>query len=189
LFFGRKIRVEDFEAAAMPHLADLYRSASLLLQHSSEAEDLVQEVYLEAWKSFHRFAPGTNCRAWLFKIMFHRLHHLRRRLFKASRLEASEGSADLDDITSAPPVPKEIRDEDILAALEKVPLDFREVVLMADVEEFSYREIADTLKIPLGTVMSRLSRGRKLLRGELAEVAHSYGFQPRAKEASEGEPA
>jgi RNA polymerase sigma-70 factor, ECF subfamily len=61
-----KIRVEDFEAVAMPHLADLYRSASLLLQNSSEAEDLVQEVYLEAWKSFHRFEPGTNCCAWLF---------------------------------------------------------------------------------------------------------------------------
>ncbi len=69
MFFHPKILLEDFEAAAMPHLADLYRSASLLLQNSSEAEDLVQEVYLEAWKSFHR--------AWLFKILFHRLHHLR----------------------------------------------------------------------------------------------------------------
>ena len=79
LFYRPKIRVEDFEATAMPYLADLYRSASLLLRNRPEAEDLVQEVFLEAWKSFHRFQPGTNCRAWLFKILFHRLYHLRRR--------------------------------------------------------------------------------------------------------------
>ena len=77
-----------------------------------------------------------------------------------------------------PPVPQEIRDDDILLALEKVPVEFRGVVLMADVEEFSYKEIAEALKIPLGTVMSRLSRGRKLLRKELAEVARLYGIRP-----------
>src|SRR5271157_6431014 len=121
----------------MPHLADLYRSASLLLQNSPEAENLTQEVYLEAWKSFHRFEPGTNCRAWLFKILFHRLHHLRRRLIKDSRLEAFASPADQDSIVAEPPVPQEIRDEDILSALDKVPLEFREVVLMADIEESS----------------------------------------------------
>ena len=176
MFFRPKIRVEDFEAAAMPHLADLYRSASLLARGSSEAEDLVQEVYLEAWKSFHRFEQGTNCRAWLFKIFFHRLHHFRRRWTKDSRLEVFATPADQDSIIAEPPVPNEIRDEDILSALDKVPLEFREVVLMADVEEFSYKEIAQTLKIPLGTVMSRLSRGRKVLRQELAEAARSYGI-------------
>jgi RNA polymerase sigma-70 factor (ECF subfamily) len=77
-----------------------------------------------------------------------------------------------------PPVPQEIRDDDILLALEKVPVEFRGVVLMADVEEFSYKEIAEALKIPLGTVMSRLSRGRKPLRKELAEVARLYGIRP-----------
>ena len=178
LFYSPRIRVEDFEAGAMPHLADLYRSASLLLQNASQAEDLVQEVYLEAWKSFHRFEPGTNCRAWLFKILFHRLHHLRRRLIKASKLEGFSNPADLDNLMAEPPVPQEIRDDDILVALEKVPLEFREVVLMADVEEFSYKEIAEALKIPLGTVMSRLSRGRKPLRKELAEVARLYGIRP-----------
>jgi RNA polymerase sigma-70 factor, ECF subfamily len=182
LIFRPPIRVEDFEAAAMPHLADLYRSASLLLQNSSEAEDLVQEVYLEAWKSFHRFEAGTNCRAWLFKIMFHRLHHLRRRQLKTSKVEAYREAPDQDNLVAEPPVPQEIRDEDILAALEKVSLDFREVVLMADVEEFSYKEIAETLKIPLGTVMSRLSRGRKLLRERLAEVARSYGILPSGEQ-------
>jgi len=162
----------------LPHLADLYRSASLLVQNSPEAEDLVQEVYLEAWKSFHRFEPGTNCRAWLFKILFHRLHHLRRRLIKTSKLEAFATPADEDNLMAEPPIPQEIQDDDILRALERVPLEFREVVLMADVEEFSYKEIAATLKIPLGTVMSRLSRARRLLRRELAEVAGLYGIRP-----------
>jgi RNA polymerase sigma-70 factor, ECF subfamily len=173
-----KTHVEEFEAVAMPHLADLYRSASFLLQNAPEAEDLVQEVYLEAWKSFHRFQPGTNCRAWLFKILFHRLHHLRRRLIKASKVQAFAHPADQDKVVAEPPVPREIRDDDILLALAKLPSDFREVVLMADAQEFSYKETAETLKIPLGTVMSRLSRGRKLLRLELTEVARQYGIRP-----------
>jgi len=186
LFYRPKVRVEDFEAAAIPHLADLYRSASLLLRDSSEAEDLVQEVYLEAWKSFHRFELGTNCRAWLFKILFHRLYHFRRRLIKASRVEAFGSPADQENIAAEPPVPQEIRDEDILLALEKVPVEFREVVLMADVEDFSYKEIANTLKIPLGTVMSRLSRGRKLLRRKLVEVARGYGLRSEDEETRKG---
>jgi RNA polymerase sigma-70 factor, ECF subfamily len=189
LFFRPKLRVEDFEAVAMPHLADLYRSASFLVGGSLEAQDLVQEVYLEAWKSFHRFEPGTNCRAWLFKIMFHRLHHLRRRWIRDSKLEAFTSPEDEDKLMAEPPVPQEIRDDDILLALEKVPLEFREVVLMADVEEFSYKEIASALKIPLGTVMSRLSRGRKQLRQELAEVAKRYGIISGSEGAREGEPA
>jgi RNA polymerase sigma-70 factor (ECF subfamily) len=186
LLYHPKVRVEDFEAAAIPHLADLYRSASLLLRDSSEAEDLVQEVYLEAWKSFHRFELGTNCRAWLFKILFHRLYHFRRRLIKASRVEAFGSPADQETIAAEPPVPQEIRDEDILLALEKVPVEFREVVLMADVEDFSYKDIANTLKIPLGTVMSRLSRGRKLLRRKLAEVARGYGLRSEDEETRKG---
>ena len=187
MFFRSKASVADFEAAAMPHLADLYRTARLLTHESSDADDLVQEVYLEAWKSFHRFEAGTNCRAWLFKILFHRLHHLRRRLWRAARLESSEGNRDLDSIIAEAPVSEQIRDDDILLALEKLPLDFREVVLMADVQEFSYREVAETLKIPMGTVMSRLSRGRKLLRRELAEVARAYGIQPDSERKLQGE--
>jgi len=186
LFYRPKIRVEDFEAAAMPHFADLYRSASLLLRDASQAEDLVQEVYLEAWKSFHRFEPGTNCRAWLFKILFHRLHHLRRRLIKASKVEGFASPIDQDNIVAEPPVPQEIRDDDILLALEKVPVEFREVVLMADVEDFSYKEIANTLKIPLGTVMSRVSRGRKLLRQELADLARDYGIRSEDEDTRKG---
>jgi RNA polymerase sigma-70 factor (ECF subfamily) len=187
LFFHPKVRVEDFEAAAMPHFADLYRTARLLAQNSAEAEDLVQEVYLQAWKSFHRFEMGTNCRAWLFKILFHRLHHFRRRWAKTAKVEAFGHPEDQDSVVAATPVPQEIRDEDVLKALSKVPIEFREVVLLADVQEFSYKEIAETMKLPLGTVMSRLSRGRKILRHELAGVAGSFGItgnQPSTGESA-----
>jgi RNA polymerase sigma-70 factor (ECF subfamily) len=189
LFFQPKVRVEDFEAATMPYFPDLYRTARLLAQDSSEAEDLVQEVYLQAWKSFHRFETGTNCRAWLFKILFHRLHHFRRRWAKAAKVEAFENPEGQDSIMAETPVPQEIRDEDVLKALARVPVEFREVVLLADVQEFSYKEIAETMKLPLGTVMSRLSRGRKLLRQELAGVATSYGITPGKDQPRAGESA
>jgi len=189
LFFRPKVREEDFEAAAMVHFPALYRTARLLAQESAEAEDLVQEVYLEAWKSFHRFERGTNSRAWLFKILFHRLHHFRRRWAKAAKAEPFEKPGDQDNIMAEAPVPQEIRDEDVLEALGKVPIEFREVVLLADVQEFSYKEIAETMKLPLGTVMSRLSRGRKLLRQELAHVAGAYGIRRGNNQARTGESA
>src|ERR1700747_671537 len=119
LFSHPQIRVEDFEAVAMPHFADLYRTAKWLTQNSAEAEDLVQEVYLEAWKSFHRFETGTNCPAWLFKIMFHRVHHCGRRWMKLSKVDACEG-AEQDNIAAQPSVPEEVKDAEILSALEKV---------------------------------------------------------------------
>ncbi|HET7213910.1 MAG TPA: sigma-70 family RNA polymerase sigma factor [Terriglobia bacterium] len=181
MFSKSKTGLDDFEAAAMPHLAVLYRTAKFLVHNLAEAEDLVQDVYLEALKSFHRFEPGSNCKAWLFGILFHRLHHLRRRQMKTS---LEEPFTEQDSIAAEPSVPQEIKDEDILGALDKVPLAFREIVLMADVEEFSYKEIAETLKLPVGTVMSRLSRGRRLLREELAGVAKSFGIRAGAKNAA-----
>jgi RNA polymerase sigma-70 factor (ECF subfamily) len=176
VLFGRRIEEKGFESVALPHLPDLFRTAARLLGNSGDAEDLVQETYLHAWKSFHRFEPGTNCRAWLFKILFHRIHHHRRQWFNARSVkESDEILAEL--LAFEPPVPEHLSDEDVLSALEKIPQDFREVVLLADVEEFSYKEIADVLRIPVGTVMSRLSRGRKMLRTELADFAHSRGIE------------
>src|SRR5579863_8390166 len=108
LFFQPQPRVEDFEAAAMPHFPDLYRTARLLCHDSTEAEDLVQEVYLEAWKSFHRFQAGSNCRAWLFKILFHRLHHFRRRWGRVAREEALDLAIDHESLAAETPIPQEI---------------------------------------------------------------------------------
>lgn len=176
---GTDINLSDFEAAALPHLNDLFRAAQHTLASREEAEDVVQETYLQAWKSFHRFELGTNCRAWLFKILFHIIHHHRRKLYQFSWVTESEEEPLEEMIIYQAPIPQNINDEDVLAALQKIPLHYREVVLLADVEEFSYQEIADTLMIPTGTVMSRLSRGRKLLRKELAEFAEAYGIEVR----------
>ena len=176
MLFGRRIEEKGFESVALPHLQDLFRMAARLLGNSSDAEDLVQETYLHAWKSFHRFEPGTNCRAWLFKILFHRIHHHRRRWFNSRSIKESDEIL-TEVLAFEPPVPEHLSDEEVLSALEKMPPDFREVVLLADVQEFSYKEIADILKIPVGTVMSRLSRGRRTLRIELAAFAQSRGIK------------
>src|SRR5438876_10653588 len=159
--FGRATKEEDFEAAAMPHLNDLFRTAYRVIGDRAEAEDLVQEAYLQAWKSFHRFEVGTNCRAWLFKILFHVIHHHRRNWVSSNSLKQSEELLE-SVLTYEPPIPENLTDEDVLDALAKVPPDFQEVLLLTDVQEFSYKEVAETLQIPLGTVMSRLSRGRKI---------------------------
>ncbi len=169
-----KARREDFEAAALPHLNHIYRTASRLLGDAAKAEDVVQDVYLLAWKSFDRFEPGTNCRAWLFKILFHSVHHYRRKWLNIRMIRESEEV--LEQSVAPPPVAAEITDEEMLAALAQVPQEFRAVVLLADVEEFSYRETAGILNVPIGTVMSRLSRGRRILRERLAGMARSYGI-------------
>ncbi len=167
---------ERFAAEAMPHVNDIFRTAVRMLAGDRvHAEDAAQEVYLRAWQSFHRFKAGTNCRAWLFKILFHVAHHQRRQWFRFPSV------ADADEILESTPassetVPEQLRDEDILAALDRIPAEFRAPILLVDVEEFSYKESAEILRVPMGTIMSRLNRGRKLLRTELAEVARAYGI-------------
>jgi RNA polymerase sigma-70 factor, ECF subfamily len=165
----------DFETVALPHLNDLYRAARHTLGNQTAAEDVVQETYLQAWKSFHRFAAGTNCRAWLFKILFHVIQHYRRKNWRLQTLGEQEDFL-LETLTYEAPLPQQLNDEDVLRALQRLPENFRAVILLADVEEFAYKEIARILNIPIGTVMSRLYRGRKLLRNELASYAKSCGL-------------
>lgn len=173
--FSRRMRRDEFEAAALPHLNDIFRTAFRLMGDGARADDVVQDVYLQAWKSFDRFEPGTNCRAWLYKILFHTVHHYRRKWLNIRMVTESEEILE-KTAAAAPPVPEQITDEELLAALAVVPHDYRAVVLLVDVEEFSYREAAGVLNVPVGTVMSRLSRGRKLLRDRLADLARSYGI-------------
>ena len=175
MLFSRKPRTDEFEAAALPHMNDIYRTAARLLGTSGGADDVVQDVYMQAWKSFSQFELGTNCRAWLFRILFHTLHHYRRKWLNIRMVKESE---DILDHTPAggPSLPERITDEQMLAALGEVAQDFRAVVLLIDVEEFSYKEAAGILNVPIGTVMSRLSRGRRLLREKLVDLAQSYGI-------------
>jgi RNA polymerase sigma-70 factor (ECF subfamily) len=179
---AKSCTVAQFEAEALPHLNDLFRTAVRILGDRNRAEDVAQEVYLQAWKSFDRFEPGTNCRAWLFKILFHCVNHHRRKWFRFPVLKETEEFLEAN-LVAPSPIPEQLKDEEILAALDRIPAEFRSVVLLVDVEEFAYKEAAEILSVPIGTVMSRLSRGRKLLREQLTEVARSYGIGAMEKEA------
>jgi len=166
---------ERFEIEAMPHLNDLFRTALRMTGDRGHAEDVVQGVYLQAWRSFERFEAGTNCRAWLYKILFHCVSHQRRKWFRFPLLKEKEEFLEAN-LAQPEAVAQEITDGEVLAALDAIPSEFRSVVLLVDVEEFAYKEVAEILSIPIGTVMSRLSRGRGLLRKHLAELARTYGI-------------
>jgi RNA polymerase sigma-70 factor (ECF subfamily) len=183
VLLGRKIEVGEFESAALPHMGDLFRTAVHLVRDRTAAQDLVQDAYLQAWKAFHRFEPGTNCRAWMFKILINEVRHHRRRWFNTKTVSEAEQPFE-ESLKFEPPIPEYIQDEDVLAALDGIPGDFREVVLLADVQEFSYKEIADMIGVPVGTVMSRLSRGRKLLRLKLADYAGLVGVGGKLQEGA-----
>jgi RNA polymerase sigma-70 factor, ECF subfamily len=161
-----------FEELAMPLFARLYNFAHWLTQDRAEAEDLVQETYMKALKGFGSFQQGTNFRAWIYKIL--------RNTFLTSRTGLKTTltvSLDSEDDQPVEPVAAETPETVLFArvdqqiienALEELPVKFREIILLCDVEEMSYQEIADTLAVPIGTVMSRLSRARKSMRELLA---------------------
>lgn len=171
---------QRFETEAMPHLNDLFRTALRLTGERGQAEGVIQEVYLQAWRSFERFEAGTNCRAWLYKILFHCVSHHRRKWFRFPLLKEKEEFLE-DNLVQPGSVAEDVTDSEILKVLDEIPAEFRSVVLLADVEEFAYKEVAEILSIPIGTVMSRLSRGRALLRKRLLPVARAYGIGKSAQ--------
>ncbi len=158
----------SFEELAMPLFAKLYNFAHWLTQDRTSAEDLVQETYMKALRGFPSFQQGTNFRAWMYKIL--------RNTFLTTQagLKASSAVAlDSDDDKTAEAIAAETPEtilfmraerETIQTALEKLPVKFREIILLCDLEEMSYQEISETLAIPIGTVMSRLSRARRAMR-------------------------
>ncbi|SRR6266404_4276713 len=162
-----------FEELAVPLLTPLYNFARWLTGDHHEAEDLVQETYARALKSFSSFQPGTNFRAWMYRILRNLFYTSRSGLKMAQHLSVEEEGEE----TLLPPereTPESIlmkvgTQERIQASLERLPIIYREVVLLCDVEEMKYQEIADLVGIPIGTVMSRVARARKLMRGMLAE--------------------
>lgn len=171
-----EITPEIFEAEAMHHIDDLYRTAKRLTRSEMEADDLVQETYMQAWKSFDRYEPGTNCRAWLYKILFNKYDHHRRKQYTQSKYFQEADELLFEFSAATPSVPEYLTDGEVISALDKLPEHYRSVVLLADVHEFDYKEVAQILDIPMGTVMSRLNRARTQLKKSLAGVARSYGI-------------
>jgi len=156
-----------FEGEVLPHADRLFRLAMWFVRNRDDAEDVVQDTMIQALKSFHRFQPGTNCRAWLTTILQRVVSNRRR---AAGRSIVVEDPDDRLALTApfVPPIPQELTDELVLRTLRQLPVTFQEVILLCDVEELSYKEAAEALAIPIGTVMSRLHRGRAQLRAALA---------------------
>jgi RNA polymerase sigma-70 factor (ECF subfamily) len=156
-----------FEGEVLPHADRLFRLAMWFERNRADAEDVVQDTMMQALKSFHRYEPGTNCRAWLITIL-QRVVSGRRRSKGRSILVDDPDDRLANTLPFVPPVPHVLTDEVVLATLGQLPLAFQEVILLCDVEELSYKEAANALAIPIGTVMSRLHRGRAQLRTALA---------------------
>lgn len=156
-----------FEAEALPHIDRLFRLAMWFERNRDEAEELVQETMMQALQSFRRFQPGTNCRAWLVTILQHVRSNRRRARGRSPFVSDPDGRL-AQVVPFVPPVAQQLTDETILGALRQMPHQYQEVLILSDVEELTYKEIAQALDIPIGTVMSRLHRGRALLRSELA---------------------
>ena len=161
--------MNEFEDAVLPHADRLFRIALWFERNRADAEDIVQDTMIEALKSFHRFERGTNCRAWLVTILRRVVSH-RRRATGRSIVVDDPDEQFADSVAYVPPVPQHLTDELLLAALRQLPTAFQEVVVLCDIEELTYKEAAEALGIPIGTVMSRLHRGRAHLRTELAST-------------------
>lgn len=179
----------QLEQDAIAHIDALYRTALRMTRSSSDAEDLVQETYLRAFRSLHQFAEGTNLRAWLFRIMTNTYindYRKRQRRPTNTSLDDIEDFYLYDHLVDSVVQPQSDNPEEevlerlttanITDAIDELPEEFRQVVTLADVEGFSYREIADVLQIPVGTVMSRLFRARRRLRKVLYDVAIESGY-------------
>ena len=156
------IREERFESEAMAHLQALYGTAYRMTRSRADAEDLVQETYLRAWRSFDRFAPGTNLRAWLFTILHRARVDALRQKGRSIATEELQG-----DGPGVRPVQDSLGFGGLERALAELPESLRAALLLRDVQGFSYQEIAGILEIPLGTVMSRLHRARAAVRQAL----------------------
>jgi RNA polymerase sigma-70 factor (ECF subfamily) len=175
-----------FEAEALPHLDAVYTMAVRLVRNADDANDLVQETILRAWRFFDQFEPGTNCRAWLLTILFNNFRNGYRR---ASREQPAASTSDFDhrlEAASTPDDPRQENPETVISArsmerevetaFNALPDEFRSALLLIDVQELSYQEASQVLDVPVGTVKSRVSRGRTIMRQTLQNYAKEKGI-------------
>lgn len=185
---------ERFEKEVVPYLDEIFASAMRFTKNREGAEDLVSEVFGRAWKSFSQFEAGTNARAWLYKILTNTyINHYRKKqrqpltveLDRPTETEDGSGGDLYDRIVGASPslfdnpdlqLANRILDQDIKRAIDELPEEFRMAVVLSDVRNFAYQDIADMLEIPIGTVRSRIFRGRRLLQQNLWKQAVEAGI-------------
>jgi RNA polymerase sigma-70 factor (ECF subfamily) len=192
MFFQRRTVQADFEREVMPHLQALYGVALRMTKSEGDAEDLVQDAILRAYRFWDGFEAGSNCRAWLMRIMTNLFRNRYRERAREQEIlgEAESTSANLGQFQGAAPRDAEsalfgrMLSRDVEKALETLPAEFRLPVILADLEDLSYKEIADIMECPAGTVMSRLYRGRKMLQKQLAD----YASKPEASEPEDKQP-
>lgn len=195
MLFGAQSQSQKvFEKEALPHLDALYAVGLRLTRNERDAEDLVQDTLLRGYRFFHRFEAGTNCKAWLFKILHNTfVNKYRRRVREREITGAIEAEGGVGPMLSqgaldASRDPERVildgmLSDDVRRALDALPEDFRLAVILCDLEELSYKEIADVMDCPVGTVMSRLYRGRRLLQEQLLRYAAEHGIGPGAADA------
>jgi len=182
----------EFEALALPHLDGLFAAALRLTKNPRDAEDLVQDAVLRAFRFFDKFERGTNIKAWLYKILTNTFINRYRRVSKERAIVEDERDSVQDRLVSRDAADQaedperayfdRLLSDDVLRAIDSIPIDFRMAVILADLQDFSYKEIADILEVPVGTVMSRLFRGRRLLQKQLAEYAAASGVLQASRE-------
>lgn len=184
----------DFASGQLPYRDQLFKSALRMTRSVEDAEDLIQETYLKAYKYYERFAEGTNFKAWLFKIMKNTfINSYRKRKLQPPQVDFNDVQEGLEESLVEQGQETDLNpelgllhfemDHDVRQTLLKLPHDYKMVVLLADLEGFSYKEIADILEVPVGTVMSRLYRGRRMLERSLLSYGRRYNYitQPPEK--------